>query len=842
MLTAIARKFCLMGLLSATFSQTCLAVQFAAAEIDNPHHARQITSAADGASATPGLGTTNYSDSWWKSDESGWGITITDHNTDLFVQWYTYDQSGHNQKYVIPGGTFTNGKCQFGGTLQHVTGPGWTLPAFDPTQVIRTAAGSASLDFCPSGLPSGTIVFNYTADGVTDSKQLTRLAFGNDIPRWGGNAGTGAVDFTDLWWNPDESGWGVSITQHGNNIFARIFVYEADGRPLLFVIPGVVFTSPTSFSGAVQVTAGPWFGTSPFDPAQVVRTSAGSATFTFSDANNGVLTYTVDGITKTKSITRIVFGDVAPSVLVTPAQKRADANRLLQQASFGPTDALVQHVLEVGIPGWLNEQFAAPATQYPAYPYVTPNAPASCVNNTTPPITATSYCLRDNYSLFQTQLQFFQNALGNPDQLRQRVAFALSQILVTSGVENARNYAMAGYQQMLLDKAFGNYEDILKAVTISPMMGDYLNMANNDKPDAAKGYHPNENYARELQQLFSIGLVKLNADGSPMLDPQGKTIPTYDQAEVTSVALVLTGWTYPAAPGTVQSPVNFNQSKTYTANLVPLANHHDSTAKTLLDGALVPAGLDIVTDLNNLVHLVFMHPNVGPFIGRQLIQKLVNGNPSPGYVSRVTAAFNDNGQGVRGDMKAVISAILLDPEARGAVTLDPAFGKLREPVLYMTTLARALNATSDGVYFAQQSGSIGQPLFYSPTVFNYYSSNYMVPGTAVLGPEFDLLDTSSAISRINLAYNMLFGTIAPSTAVYGATGTQFNWSPLQALAGNPSALADKLSDLLLNGTMSAPMKTAIVSAVSAVAASDTLARARTAVYLIAASPQFQVER
>jgi hypothetical protein len=193
-------------------------------------------------------------------------------------------------------------------------------------------------------------------------------------------------------------------------------------------------------------------------------------------------------------------------------------------------------------------------------------------------------------------------------------------------------------------------------------------------------------------------------------------------------------------------------------------------------------------------------------------------------------------------MKAVISSILFDPEARGAATSDPAFGKLREPVLYMTTLARALNSSSDGVYFAQQTGAMGQPLFYSPTVFNYYSSNYVVPGTTLLGPEFDLQDTSTALSRINIAYNMLYGTIAPSAAVYGATGTQFNWSPLQALASNPSALADKLSDLLLNGTMSAQMKAAIVSAVSAVSASDTLNRARTAVYLVAASPQFQVER
>lgn len=527
---------------------------------------------------------------------------------------------------------------------------------------------------------------------------------------------------------------------------------------------------------------------------------------------------------------------------MSTAQKQSDANRLLQQASFGATDALVDHVVAVGAAGWLAEQYALAGTQYPPYPYVTANRPDSCVNNTTPPLTASSYCQRDNYTLFQTQLQFFKNAFGNPDQLRQRVAFALSQILVTSGVDIPTNYAMATYQQMFLDKAFGNYEDILKSVTLSPMMGDYLNMVNNDKPDASRAYNPNENYARELLQLFSIGLTQLNQDGTPKRDAKGNTIPTYGQAEVTNFAHVFTGWTYPAAPGTTLSATNFNRTPTYTGSLMPLSNHHDTSAKTLLDGAVQAAGLDITTDLNNAVHMVFMHPNVGPFIGKQLIQKLVNGNPTPGYVSRVAAAFNNNGLGVRGDMKAVVSAILLDPEARGDVKLDPGYGKLREPVLYMTTLARGLGVTSDGLYFQQQTGVMGQTVFYSPTVFNYYSAEYVVPGTALLGPEFDLQDTSSALSRINIANSMLFGTISPNSTVYGATGTQFNWTALQALAGNPSALADKLSVLLMNGTMSAQMKAGIVSAVSAVSATDTLTRARTAVYLVAASPQFQVER
>jgi len=249
----------------------------------------------------------NYSDSWWNANESGWGITITDHGANAFVQWYTYDQYGHNQKYVISGGTFSADKCQFTGNLTHATGPSWTASTFDPNQVVRRTAGTGTFNFCPTGLASGTIVFDYTADGVTGSKQLTRLPFGDDVPRQGGVANTGAADFTDLWWNPNESGWGVSITQHGNNLFFRVFVYDTDNKPLLFIVPGVTYNSATSFTGNVTLTTGPWFGNISFDPNQVVRTTAGTATLSFSDANNGTLSYTVNGVTATKAITRMAF-------------------------------------------------------------------------------------------------------------------------------------------------------------------------------------------------------------------------------------------------------------------------------------------------------------------------------------------------------------------------------------------------------------------------------------------------------------------------------------------------------------------------------------------------------
>ena len=521
------------------------------------------------------------------------------------------------------------------------------------------------------------------------------------------------------------------------------------------------------------------------------------------------------------------------------AQVEADVVRFLEQASFGPTPSLIDYVKNIGIEAFIEEQFAAPKTQYPAYPYVTPNRPDSCVDDRTLPVTPTSYCARDNYTLFQLQLEFFRNALRNPDQLRQRVAFALSQILVTSGVDVNHVYGMSRYQQIFLDKAFDNYENILTAITLSPVMGEYLNMVNNDKPNATTGSTPNENYARELLQLFSIGVYDLRPDGSVLTDQNGMPIASYSQAEVEGFAHVFTGWTFPTLTGT---PTNFSFQRNYLYDMVPISSRHDTGAKLLLDGAQAPAGLSIQQDLQNAIRNVFAHPNVGPFIGKQLIQKLVTGDPSPGYVSRITAVFDNNGQGVRGDMKAVIKAILLDPEARGDKKLDPAYGKLREPVLYITGMARALNTNSDGVFFRTQAGGLGQPVFYSPTVFNYYPPDYQVPGTTLLGPEFAILNSTTAINRINYANAFLFNTINPDSSVYGATGTQLDFASLQALASNPTTLVDELNRRFLHGRLSDAMKTAIVTAVNAVSSTDSLGRARTAAYLVVTSPHYQIQR
>jgi uncharacterized protein (DUF1800 family) len=528
------------------------------------------------------------------------------------------------------------------------------------------------------------------------------------------------------------------------------------------------------------------------------------------------------------------------TVQALPTMTPGDAVRLLEQATFGPTAALITHTRSVGAVGFLNEQFAAAASTYPNFSYYPPTSPPECSYDSASPTGPASICNRDNYSLFQVQLRFFQNAMTGQDQLRQRVAFALSQIMVISGNEINQSYAMAQYQQLLRNSAFGNFRQLLYDVTLSPAMGRYLDMVNNDKPDPARGTEPNENYARELLQLFSIGEVKLNLDGTPQLDGMGNPIPAYDQDVVEGFAHVFTGWTYPTLPN--GTPIRHNPTY-YTGPMVVWPSNHDTGAKELLNNVVLQAGQTADKDLNDAINNLFNHPNVGPFIGRQLIQHLVTSNPSPAYIARVATAFNNNGQGVRGDMKAVIKAILLDPEARGDVKTDVNYGHQREPVLFVLNALRALNGQSDGVYLRGQVSKMGQNLFYSPSVFNYYPPDYNVPGTTIFGPEFAIMNTASAFSRTNFINSLVYTTlIAADPTVTGATGTSLNLASLQALAGNPTQMVELLNTNMLHGTMSTQMKNAIVTAVQAVAATDTLGRARAAAYLVATSSQYQVER
>lgn len=514
------------------------------------------------------------------------------------------------------------------------------------------------------------------------------------------------------------------------------------------------------------------------------------------------------------------------SPLPCSTSQDADIARLLEQASFGPSDQAIAAVRQLGINGWINQQFDTPATSYGDFPYVPGAVPPTC----------DSICQRDNYTLFQLQLSFFRNAITAADQLRQRVAFALQQILVVSGLGNNLAYANAEYQNLLLSLAFSNFETILTEITLNPTMGRYLDMVNNGKPLTAND-QANENYARELLQLFSIGLYQLNQDGSVQTDGTGRPAPSYDEDVIKGFARVFTGWTYPPQPGAVSQRYNPTY---YKGRMVVDPGNHDTGAKTLLNGTVLAAGQTPDKDLADAIRVILMHSNVGPFIGKQLIQKLVTSNPSPAYVSRVAAAFADNGQGVRGDMKAVIRAILLDPEARGGMKQDPLYGHLKEPVLFITHLMRALGGSSDGVYLRSQSTGMGQNVMMAPSVFNFYAPDYMLQN-GLLAPEFGIHDANAAFASANFAYQLIYGNgAAADPAVAGSTGTRLDLTPFTALASDPAQLVDRLDVLLTHGTLSPSARSSIINAVAALTGSSD--RARLAMYLLGTSSQFQVEQ
>jgi len=517
----------------------------------------------------------------------------------------------------------------------------------------------------------------------------------------------------------------------------------------------------------------------------------------------------------------------------------ADIYRLLKQATFGPTDSLLSQVKQVGIAAWVDSQLnLAAASSLPNLPFYPTTRPTDCVDGGTP----TTMCSRDNYSHFQTQLRFTQNALTKNDQLRQRVAFALSQILVTSGMDNSlMPYGMARYQQLMLDYAFGNYKDLLYAVTLSPVMGDYLNMANSNKPDPARGISANENYAREVMQLFSIGLYDLHLDGTVKKDAGGNAIASYSQTTVENLARVFTGWTYANANG---APAVRNNPGYYAQPMQAVEANHDTGAKTLIGGFTIPAAQTAVRDLSMALDHLMAHPNVAPFISKQLIQKLVTSDPSHAYVARVASVFNNNGQGIKGDLKAVIRTILLDTEARGPIKTIAGYGKLKEPILLALGAYRGLGGVNDGVWMRLTYAGMGQDLFRAPTVFNYFVPDHAI-SNAKLGPEFEILTSTTSFARNNFLNNVIFSTATTYPAdrtVLDSTGVAIDWTPWQALATNPAALVEKLSWTFSAGALSQSAQQQIVTAVNTIAATDTLGRAKSAAYLVLTSSQFQVDR
>lgn len=474
------------------------------------------------------------------------------------------------------------------------------------------------------------------------------------------------------------------------------------------------------------------------------------------------------------------------------------AARFLEQSSFGPTPATLTRVQQIGLNAYLDEQLNMAPTALPAMT----NSQVS--------------------DLRQWMLNTYSTA---PDQLRQRVAYALSQIVVTSGNKLVTPAEILPWLRILNDRAFGNYRDLLREVTLSPSMGKYLDLANSVKPTMAGG--ANENYPRELMQLFTIGLVRLNQDGSVMTGSDGLPLSTYTQDTVRQVALALTGWTYATAPGATPKTNNWEY---FGAPMETRQIVHDTSAKSFL-GCTLPAGQTVEQDLDATLDCLMAHPNMPPFMATRLIRSLVTSNPSPQYIKRVADVFAGSQSGVRGDLRATVRAILTDPDARVDAPAANQ-GRLKEPILQTVGFLRALNGSFGTVNLdAWVFERFGQAILTPPSVFSWYSPLFKVSQGALFGPEFQIYGPNEAVLRGNFIYDLL------SYANNGAGSIDL--TPFQSYGNDMPALVDAVDRVLTYGRMPAAMKQSLV--VAATPGADARTRIATVVYLTALSGQYAVQ-
>ncbi|HUS00050.1 MAG TPA: DUF1800 family protein [Pyrinomonadaceae bacterium] len=541
----------------------------------------------------------------------------------------------------------------------------------------------------------------------------------------------------------------------------------------------------------------------------------------------------------------------------------ADRKRFMEQAGFGPSHSLDLRIRRIGLRGWLAEQFEmqypSAGNPYPNFPLRPTTLPVDCngqVDDDLPD--PDPFCYANHYTMYPVQNWFYKEAFYGDAQLRHKTAWALSQIWVISGVDIQQSRHMVAYHKVLSRNAFGNWRTLMKDMTLNAGMGDYLDVRE------STAIYKNENFAREVLQLFNIGLVMLNPDGTVQTDSEGTPIPTYDQRMVNNFTTLFTGWNLCEA-SLSQCPNRSPGSPNFIDPMI-ITNpaNHDLSAKTLFSypGSTttnVPAcvgctGAAVIeyanNSLNQALDNIYNHPNVAPFVSRFLIQQFVTGDPTPAYVGRISAVFNANRTNPT-QLKEVIKAILLDPEARGDSKTDPRYGKLREPVMLLTNLARLFDARSadrttlsDGVLTSATS-PMGQIAFMPTSVFNYYPPGYIVPGSSFNGPEFSLYTTGSAIARINFVNTLVFNGIPINAEARITQGTSIGLNDLAAIAAADTSCNDLMNVLdikMMHGTMSPQMRSTILNVVLSVPDWAPVLRAKRAVYLVATSSQYQVQR
>jgi len=500
-----------------------------------------------------------------------------------------------------------------------------------------------------------------------------------------------------------------------------------------------------------------------------------------------------------------------------------DAYRLVEQTTFGAQLEDITAAAKSGPETWINTQMQMPATFM------------------------TDGLNRANASRWNEYVNvWWRHAIQADDQLRQRVAFALSEILVVSAHDglSQEQFGLANYYDILLRHSFGNYRDLLAEITLNPVMGEYQSMKGNRKPDPEENIQPDENYARELLQLFSIGQVLLHDDGTPKLDQDGIPIPAYDQTTIENFARVFTGWHFANA-----DDFKWPRNKDYITPMVAWPEYHDTGPKTLLRGVELPAGQSAEEDLQRALNVVFNHPNVGPFISKQLIQRLITSNPSPQYVRDVTAVFNQNISGERGNLGSVIKAILMHHEARLGHEENPdTFGKVKEPLIRLTQIWRAFEPESIPYDFnyGWAKHELAQAPLNSPSVFNFFRPDFSQPGEisnrGLVSPEFEILDETSVIT---ITSRLLASTLWSHNFKNdnNANRIAINIKREMELEPDRDALLDHLDLLLLGGQMSDELRTDVKSLMNERNhASGASQRVVEAIFLIATSPDAAIQR
>ncbi len=805
--------------------------------------------------------------------------TLQSYSPAFFTFQGKYASARHNTDgvYVAPAGYFgsavTSRPAQSGEILQiYATGFGPTTPAVPAGQLVASPAllsNVSQLLVTIGGVPATVQFAGIVAPGEYQINAIVPLLVAGDQPILATIAGVSSQAGIDIPVGNSAAppvvvtlapngrtircGTTLSLTATVANTNDQTVIWQvngqAGGNPSVGTISAAgVYTAPADLPNpaAVLVTAVSHFDSTaqasvtvnlqnplpvvtsvtpnPVNPGNVTITVSGTgfangATIYFAGApvsttfvSDTKLTFTGTvampaGRLAAVKVTNPNPGTATSSPIAVPVRLAvenmpyANAVRFLEMITWGPTPQSVVDLQTMGMNAWLAAQFAMPASAWPD------------------PDTTTEGVAR-------LQTAFFNIAINGSDQLRQRASFALAQILVASAVKNTAFEQMVGYQRLMANYAFGTYQDLLAAITLDPSMGYFLDMVNNAKANPATGTAANENYAREMMQLFSLGLVQLDSQGNP-ITTGGATVPEYSQTDVSTMAKVMTGWTYGETPGFASLWTNMPY---YFAPMVAFENYHDTTQKTinLPVPCNIPAGGTAESDLSAAIACICQQSNVAPFVSYRLIQRFVMSNPSPAYVGRVASAF----QSSQGNLQTVITALLTDAEAQSEGT-----GKLAEPILYATGLLRALNATVTAAdALTNQATLMGQTALTPSSVFSYFSPFYAVsvPGVAqpVVAPEFQAMNAATALARANFAY-----LVATNGISSGITVSLANFLDL---ANNPPDLVEALNQALFRGEMDANVRALLTTAASA--STSLASRVRSALYAAAAAPQYEIER